>query len=143
MIIDSSGSIVGRLAAYVAKSLLNGEKVIVVNSEKAVISGRKRDILRKYKTRREIKVKSTPEHAPKWPRRPDLLVRRIVRGMLPYDKPKGRKAFKNLKVYIGVPKDINIKEVKKIEELKLKGREEVRGKFITILKLCEELGWHA
>jgi ribosomal protein L13 len=41
IVIDASGSIMGRLASSVAKSLLNGEEVHVINAEEAVISDRK------------------------------------------------------------------------------------------------------
>ena len=53
---------------------------------------------------------------PKYPRRPDDIFRRTVRGMIPYKKPKGREAFKGLKVYVGVPKEFEDQETSRIPE---------------------------
>ena len=118
MIIDAEGNSVGRLGSFVAKNLLKGEKIIIINAEKAIISGNKQDIIKKYLVRRSLKQKANPEHSPKWPRRPDLLLKRIIRGMLPYDKAKGRSAYKRLRVYLGIPKQLE-EEIKKEKPINL------------------------
>jgi large subunit ribosomal protein L13 len=138
MIVDADGNPIGRLGTFVAKKILNGENVIVINAEKAIISGNKKSIVKKYLVRRSLKQKANPEHSPKWPRRPDLLVKRIIRGMLPYDKAKGRIAYKRLRVYIGVPKELEEK-IKSEPPVTLEKKD--YKKFITILDLCKELGW--
>ncbi|RLI06236.1 50S ribosomal protein L13, partial [Candidatus Bathyarchaeota archaeon] len=38
-VIDASGLILGRMASIVAKRLLEGEQIEIVNAEKAVVSG--------------------------------------------------------------------------------------------------------
>ena len=43
-IIDASNLLLGRLASIIAKRLLSGEEIIVVNAEKAVISGNRENI---------------------------------------------------------------------------------------------------
>lgn len=134
LIIDGKGLILGRVASIVAKELLNGEEVHVINSEELIIQGNKKYIVEKYKARRRLKNKQNPEKSPKWPRVPNLLVRRIIRGMIPRKKAKGRSAFKKLKVYIGNPKNL---EAKVIEEAKPKHL----SKYISIKELCKELGW--
>ncbi|HLN90086.1 MAG TPA: uL13 family ribosomal protein, partial [Candidatus Binatia bacterium] len=40
--VNADGLIVGRMCSKVAKRLLNGEEVIILNSEKAVFSGKKK-----------------------------------------------------------------------------------------------------
>jgi len=136
MIIDGKDAIMGRLATRAAKAALNGEQVAVLNAENIMITGKKHVILAKYKARRAIVMKMNPEHAPHWPRRPDMLVRRIIRGMLPFDKPRGKEAFKRIRVYMGVPKEF---EGKKMEQ----GEKKSAYKFIKIIDLCRELGWNA
>jgi large subunit ribosomal protein L13 len=101
-IIDASGCRVGRLATSVAKRLLNKEEIAIVNSEKAIITGKERQIKSEFKKRREI---GSSRKGPFYPRMPHLILKRAIRGMLPYQKPFGRKAYKRLKVYIGVPKE--------------------------------------
>jgi large subunit ribosomal protein L13 len=67
MIVDGTGLVLGRLAAFVAKQLLLGEKVDIINSEKVIITGSKQDILSKYKQRRD---RGTPSRGPFFPREP-------------------------------------------------------------------------
>lgn len=118
LVIDGEGMVAGRLASVIAKKLLNGERIAVVNAERIVITGKPKRIIEKYIKRiSEWRTYYNPEkRGPKYPRRPDKLFKRIVRGMLPWKKPKGREAFKRLKVYIGVPKEFESAEKIKIQE---------------------------
>lgn len=105
-VIDAKNLIVGRLATHVAKRLLRGESVTVVNAEEGIISGSRTYILAKYLHRRERKSIVNPaRHGPFFPRRPEAILRRAVRGMLPYEKARGREAYKRLKVFLGVPEE--------------------------------------
>lgn len=105
-VIDAKNLIVGRLATHVAKRLLRGESVIVVNAEEGIISGSRTYILAKYLHRRERKSIVNPaRHGPFFPRRPEAILRQAVRGMLPYEKARGREAYKRLKVFLGVPEE--------------------------------------
>ena len=40
-IIDATDTLLGRMSSYVAKKLLQGEEIIIVNAEKCAISGNK------------------------------------------------------------------------------------------------------
>lgn len=116
MIIDGEGLILGRLASIVSKKLLNGEKVVVLNAEKILISGTKEWAYAKYKQRIDRASISNPRRmGPKYPRRPDDIFRRTVRGMLPYRKTTGREAFKGLKVFVGVPTEYEGAEIFKVQ----------------------------
>ncbi|HEX3012740.1 MAG TPA: 50S ribosomal protein L13 [Methanobacterium sp.] len=117
MIIDGEGLIMGRLASTVSKMLLNGEKVTILNAEKILISGTKEWAYAKYKQRLDRASISNPRKmGPKYPRRPDDIFRRTVRGMIPYRKTSGREAFKGLKVFVGIPKEFENAEIFKLEE---------------------------
>jgi large subunit ribosomal protein L13 len=114
MIIDGEGLVLGRLASKVSKKLLEGEDITVLNADKIVISGNKEWAYAKYKQRIDRASISNPRRmGPKFPRRPDDIFRRTVRGMLPYKKSKGRKAFKSLKVYVGIPREFQNQETLK------------------------------
>jgi large subunit ribosomal protein L13 len=104
-----------------------------------VISGYPKSIIERYTARRAVRNKANPEHSPHWPRRPDMLVNRIVRGMLPYDRPRGKAASKRLRVYLGVPDELKEK-AQKAE--KAKNEIKTHRKFIVIKDLCRELGWY-
>jgi large subunit ribosomal protein L13 len=137
-VIDCDSRILGRLASHVAKLLLNGNRVTLVNAERAAISGHVSNIVANYKQKLEFQDKANPEHSPYWSRRPDLLVKRVVRGMLPYKKAKGRDAFKRLTVYVGVPADL---AKAKMEKAEVKGRQDSYESSITVRELSERLGY--
>jgi large subunit ribosomal protein L13 len=131
-IIDADGAILGRMCTNVAKRLLNNEEIAIVNSEKAVITGKKSALKKRYMLKREV---GTYRKGPFFPRMPDRLVKRTVRGMLPYQTPHGRKAFKKLRCYIGVPKEF---EGKKFEVIKDAEKQPVE--YITVGELSKSLG---
>ncbi len=135
-IIDGEGRILGRISTHAAKMLLNGDSVMIINAEKIVISGHLKDIVAKYKQRVEFKDKANPEHSPYVSRRPDLFVKRVVRGMLPYRRPKGKDAYKRLRVYMGVPEGITATDATDIKKA-----EEVYDDIMTIKTLAEKLGY--
>ena len=97
----------GRLASTVAELLLKAaradrdDKVIIINSEKAIVSGRPRSVLNTYQAKYKL---NHPRKGPFFPRMPDMIMKRTVRGMLPYQrKSSGRRALRNLRVEIGCP----------------------------------------
>ena len=112
-IIDATGATLGRLGTKTAKRLLNGEEIAVINSEKAIISGKKASIKNIYKQKREV---GTYRKGPFFPRTPDKIVKRTIRGMIPYQTPHGRKAFKRLKCYMGIPAEFEGQKFEKINE---------------------------
>ncbi|MEK6842974.1 MAG: 50S ribosomal protein L13 [Candidatus Micrarchaeota archaeon] len=134
MIIDGTNAIVGRLCAQVAKFALNGETVDIVNAEKAVISGNPLTTVSKYAGRREMTQKANPEQANKWPRRPDMLLKRIIRGMLPKHSGRGKDAQRRIKTHLGVPKEFEGKAVP-FEFTS----DALSGKFISLKELSERL----
>lgn len=103
IVINAENCVAGRLASLVAKRLLKGEEIAIVNAEKAIVTGKPEAVIEIF----EQKIKrGDPYHGPFYPKRADRILRRIVRGMLPYHKPKGRSAYKRLKVYIGIPNEL-------------------------------------
>lgn len=117
MIIDGEGLVLGRLASKISKILLSGEDVTVLNAEKIMISGNRDWAYQKYKQRIDRASISNPrDMGPKYPRRPDDIFRRTVRGMIPYRKSRGREAYKRLKVHVGVPKEFESQEKTRIPE---------------------------
>lgn len=131
-IIDAQGAVLGRLGTAVAKRLLDGEEIAIVNAEKAIIVGKKQEIKRRYKQKIEV---GTYRKGPFFPRMPDRLVKRTIRGMIPYQTPHGRTAFRRLKCYIGVPEDFQKEKSELIE-----GVEKKPAEFMTIGELSQALG---
>ncbi|PMB74193.1 50S ribosomal protein L13 [Candidatus Bathyarchaeota archaeon] len=134
-IINADGLILGRMASIIAKRLLKGEKIAVVNAEKAIISGRKKS---KVKEEKEFLEVGHLGKGPMHPRRPDRILRRTVRGMLPYKQPKGKQAYKRLRVFIGVPDEWKDKKMETIEEAQAK---KLTCPYLTLGELAKEIGW--
>lgn len=126
-IIDGKNAVLGRLASYVAKQLLKGEEIVIVNCEDVIITGSKKDIKESFEEKRR-KVGSG-QKGPKYPRTKDRIVKRVIRGMLPnHRKGRGKQAYKRVKCYVGVPKQFQ-------DSKKIKGGREKKTKFITLRDL--------
>lgn len=116
MIIDASGMILGRLASLAATELLAGEEIAIVNAEKAIISGRRESVYREYE---EMKNKGSTEKGPHYPKRPERIMKRTVRGMLPHKTKRGRDAMSRLKIYVGVPSEFEGMKIERPEAAKM------------------------
>jgi large subunit ribosomal protein L13 len=133
MIIDADGAILGRLASRVAKRILSGEDMTIVNAEKAVVSGAPKVIAQIYLTKRQ---RGDPLHGPYFPRYADRIVWRTIRGMMPYKKARGIDAMKRLKIHIGCPeqyKDVAVKAV-------IKSKNDLRCKYTTLKEISRIVG---
>ena len=133
MIINGEGLVMGRLAATVAKKLLNGESVAIVNCEKVIITGNKEATYEKYFAHTH---RGRTTRGPYFPRRSDLFLKRIIRGMLPNKRTRGRNALRNIRCFIGVPIELEGKEQITIKEAK----KEIISNYITIHNLTKLLG---
>jgi len=113
IIINGENAILGRLGSYAAKELLKGNTVSIINSESVMISGKKALIVERIKEKRRMGQGGSIK-GPKYIRQSDRLLKRMIRGMLPWDKPKGREAHKRLRCYIknGDLSEDQIKEAK-------------------------------
>jgi large subunit ribosomal protein L13 len=135
-VIDADGLILGRMASRIAKRLLEGEKVVIVNAERAVLSGRRTSRVTEAKDFLEVGgVGRGPYHH----RRPDRIVRKAVKGMLPVRKPKGLQAYKRLQVFIGVPDSLKGQKMDTLAEAQAKN---LSCSFFTVGELAKGIGWN-
>ncbi len=138
-IVDASGILMGRMASYVAEELLKGEEITIIHAEECVISGDKRAVFDKYLERRHrSSIVNPARHGPFFPRGPEGIIKRAIRGMLPHKKAKGRDALKRLRIYIGVPAELEGKpaadiSIKDVGTLKI-------PKYIKLKELSTMLG---
>ena len=132
-VIDAKNCVMGRLASSVAKSLLNGEQVHIINAERAVISGTKEMVFGEYIEKRNL---NHPRKGPYYPRMPHLMLKRAVRGMIPYQKPRGREAFKRLRVDIGKPASVGDENVETIEKAQMNDN----TKYVSLGDVSKILG---
>jgi len=103
IVIDAGGSILGRLASFAAKQALLGKKVIIVNCDSALITGRKRMIIGEYGiARRRGSISLNGPHFPKPAAR---IMKRTIRGMLSYNQGRGLAALKRIVCYPNIPQE--------------------------------------
>ena len=133
VVINAENLILGRLASHAAKLLLSGTEVTIVNAEKAIISGAKRNVIEEYQQKRRV---GGARKGPYYPRMPDRILRRTIRGMIPYKKPSGKKALKRLHVYIGVPKELKKEKLSTVEGASAEGK----IKYVKLGEVSKQFG---
>ncbi|UCE90915.1 MAG: 50S ribosomal protein L13 [Methanobacteriota archaeon] len=131
-VIDAKNQILGRLCTHVAKRLLDGEEITIVNAEDVRVSGSRTQLVKHYKQRR---ARGKNFSGPKYPRSPDMILKRSVRGMLDYRKTSGREAYKRLKVYVGMPR-----ELKDIATESPEASRKIVAKSVCLGDIARELG---
>ena len=141
IIIDASDLILGRMSSFIAQRILRGQEIIVLNAERAVISGNRTSIVLRYKKRNRVRTATNPKRGPFLQKRPDYLVFRTVRGMVPWKIPSGRNAMKRLSVYIGTPDEYQASDAKTLHDITSE-KLPLEAKGISVGELSIELGWN-
>lgn len=130
-VVDAEGAVLGRLAAKIAKRLLMGEHIDIVNAEKIAVSGDPWWTSRWFSHKRQ---RGDPYKGPFYPRYPERLFKRVVEGMLP-ENVRGREASKRLMVHIGMPVEFKGKAEKFGKNAK-----ELSCKWTTLGEICKFMG---
>jgi ribosomal protein L13, bacterial type len=111
-VIDATGVVLGRLASQIATLLRGkhkpifaphvdtGDFVIVVNADKVVLTGKKLEQKKAYRHSGYPGGLRAMSYSELMQKRPERVVEKAVRGMLPKNS-LGRKMAKKLKVYAG------------------------------------------
>jgi large subunit ribosomal protein L13 len=112
VVVDATGQTLGRLATQIADTLRGknkpeftphcdvGDFVIVVNAERIAVTGRKMEEKRYYRHSGYPGGLKTRTLAEMLERRPEEVIRKAVKGMLPRNR-LGRAQLRKLKVYAG------------------------------------------
>lgn len=139
VIVDGTNMIAGRLCSHVAKLLLKGNRVSIVNSENIMISGNRESIIESYRKFLEISSVTNPKFGPFHPRRPDTIISKMVRGMLPKTKSSGKSAFKHLRAYLGVPNELKSLAKTQFDDAKIR---KPSPYYTSMGELGRMVGWH-
>jgi len=127
-VINAEDRVLGRLASEIARKAKDGESVRVVNSEKAVISGDTDEVIADYRQKYERGSKYTGPHFPK---RPDKILKRTIRGMLPDNGDF------DVKTYLTVPQ-----EFEDVEEVEVKSGDELKNRnYVKLGDVSKAIGW--
>merc|ERR1711977_394883 len=141
VVIDARGHLMGRLASFVAKEALLGQKVVVVRCEELVVSGSFIRNKLKLLMKRNKRMNTNPKKGPFHHRSPTDMFVRVVRGMIPHKLYRGSAAFQRVKAVEGVPAPFDaVKRVVVPDALRVTRLRPGR-KFSHLGKLCTDLGW--
>jgi large subunit ribosomal protein L13 len=119
--------------------LLKGDSIVILNAEKAMLSGNRYSTIREWHEYLEIGSITHPEHGPYHARRPDRIITRMVRGMVPKEKAKGVNAMKRLRVYIGIPKNYEGSKMKEFDDAKIR---KPAAYYLSVRELAKSIGWN-
>jgi len=137
--VDATGAVAGRLSSHVAKRLLAGSKVVVLNAEKALITGKKDMIMGEFRKYARIQSKINPRrHGPFKARTPDRILKHMIDGMLPKKKARSRETSRRLRVYVGQPTRFDEVESQRPPEILY--RRSPYG-YLTLEEIARQLGW--
>jgi large subunit ribosomal protein L13 len=136
--IDATDCIAGRMCSQISKLLLNGHRVRVVNAEKTMMSGNRYMIIDSYRKFLTISSATNPINGPVHPRRPDRILTKMIRGMLPKRKSSGISAFKRLRVYISVPPELKDTKMETFENSKIR---KPQSYYLSLGNVAKEIGW--
>lgn len=134
--VDAEKAVFGRIASFAAKKALEGEKVVIVNAEKAVISGNFDSIFKKFQHKVDMRYKGQPMKGSQYSKMPDRMLKKAIEGMMPHKKASGRIALKNVSVFIGIPEKFKKEKFEPLAEALKTGRE----KFVELGELSRQLG---
>lgn len=140
MVIDAKKQVLGRMASFAAKKALNGEDIVIVNAEQAYVSGDPKTIHAENHHKSNLKNKSNFNKGPYHPKRPDNYVRKVIRGMLPWKRKRGRQAYKKIMVFCGLPeKELKARAIPMPQKEDQLQKKKLRRK-LTVAQICQGLG---
>tara|TARA_Y100000588_G_scaffold308660_1_gene333326 strand:- start:5652 stop:6134 length:483 start_codon:yes stop_codon:yes gene_type:complete len=143
---DATGKILGRLASQVAKEMISARKsgmqqrVIIINAEGAIVSGPRSKVFSDYRAKYKL---NHARKGPYFPRMPDKIIKRTVRGMLPYQKnSSGRGALRDLRVMIGTPSNLSGEDLPEGHQWGETGKidRDLPNKFVRLGEISSHLG---
>lgn len=135
--IDATGLVLGRLSSWIAQRIMMGEDVIVVNAQDMIVSGKRKYLIKSHLQKRGRATHTNPKRGPFYPRMPDRILRRTVRGMLPWKTSSGKSAFRRLSAFIEIPDNLSEKEFQSVPEAK----RTLSNSYMTVGELARSIGW--
>merc|ERR1719411_276892 len=141
IVIDGRGHLMGRLAALVAKTLLQGQRVVVVRCEGINISGNFYRNKLKFLAYLKKRCNVNPARGPFHFRAPSKQFWRVVKGMLPHKTAHGKEALGRLKVFEGIPAPYDKKKRMVVPSALRVLKLQLTRKYCSLDRLSHEVGW--
>ncbi len=141
-LVDARHMIFGRILSRIAKQALLGDHIVIINAKESVMSGHRDSMILAWLDRQEKHTAVKPLRGPFWPHRPDHIMRRALRSMLPKND-RGRSALKRVQVFISaIP--THLKEKYPIDgEMKITKADgdKIKRDVVSLGELSMHIGW--
>ncbi|XP_067950747.1 large ribosomal subunit protein uL13-like [Watersipora subatra] len=141
ILIDARGHLLGRLASIVAKTLLRGQRVVVVRCEEINISGSFYRNKLKYLDFMRKRCNTNPNRGPYHLRAPSKMLWRVIRGMLPHKTNRGKEALYLFRACEGIPPPYDKQKRMVIPSALKITRMKPTRRYCTLGRLSHEVGW--
>lgn len=135
IIINGENLIMGRVLSRIAKYVLLGEEVALINCEKLMISGAKNVIISRQRFLADLKGK--PNRGRFYYSGPSNSVKRSLRGMLPVNN-RGKLALARVKCYTGIPDEFKNQKQETFQADNISKLPNM--KYMAVADICKEMG---
>ncbi|KCV72728.1 50S ribosomal protein L13Ae [Fonticula alba] len=139
--IDAKGHLLGRLGSVIAKQLLQGQKIVVVRCEEAVVTGSLPRNRLKYARYLDKRMQTNPIRGHIHYRSPSKMLVKVIRGMLPHKTPRGAAALDRLMVFEGIPPAYDRTKRVVVPDALAKLRLRPDRKTTNLGELASKVGW--
>ena len=141
IVIDGKGHLLGRLASYVAKLVLSGQRIVIVRAESINVTGSLFRNKVKFAEFLRKRLLTNPTRGCIHYRAPSRIVWRTIRGMLPHKTSKGAAALARVKVFEGVPAPYDTTKKQIINDALRCVKLSSFRKFCKLGNLSSQVGW--
>lgn len=141
IVINARDHVAGKLATFIAKNILEGQQVIVINTEYLVLTGPMERGIGRFKDYLNKRRLTKPEKGQKHHRSPSMFLQRIVRRMVPKRKVKGQRALKLLTVHESCPDEFMNSKWLVCPKAQLKNTSDEIRKSFYIKDMLVKFGW--
>lgn len=143
IIIDGTGHVAGKLAAFVAKRLLRGYKVTVLAVESTRFTGPLHRHIGKYRSFKEKRAPYNPERGSfHWSEPSKYFKFKVFRGMVARKTKRGARAIEALACYEGIPRQFESVERSIVPKALLEVTADCSRASCTLGELLSRFGWH-
>lgn len=141
IVVDATGHVAGKLAAKVAKKLLEGYFVTIVCAENAVLTGPLERRVGKYMDWKNKRCVVNPERGAFHYKEPSAFLFKILRTMVQRKSNRGGEALAKLAIFESIPNEYLHSERYKFPEALKDVTTNPERKSTTIGMLLSKFGW--
>lgn len=142
LVIDGTGHVAGKLAAFIAKKALEGYTIHVLCADSIVFTGPMHRMISIYKSYLNKRNVVNPARGTFHYKEPSKYFRKVFRNMACRKTVRGKEAANRIFVYEGIPKQFENVERLVVPKALQEVTSNVNRKFIYLGDLLAKFGWN-